>query len=298
MNYQGGTVFSHIDAVLKNHSFYNDFRINAVCSETYASKLLASKQALVDQGVAEADVHFSARFPRNEQAFVAQILSDLKQNNILPNDRYSSEAFAEYEKIIKQQYIHDSYATYIYPEEEQLLYALCAIAKPKRVAFLGAYYGYWAAWALPHIQDNGGSAYLLDVDQDVVDLAARNIRKLGFEGCARAIKQDAIEFMQNTDDQFDMLVIDAECDQSHPDPDFRGKAIYHPLLQAALPKLKQGGLVVCHNILLKNTTNDVYMDGVIQKNMREHRKFVPLVQTSLRKFIEYTSTEGVGIGMK
>ena len=298
MAYHGGTVFSHIDTVLQDYDFYNDFRVSRLCSESYAKKLFASKQALVELGVAEADVHFSARFPCDEEKFVKQTLSDLTQQGVLPGDAYNTAAYSEYAKLIDQQYLHGDYATYIYPEEAQLLYALCAITKPKRVAFLGAYYGYWAAWAFPHIQEANGMAYLLDVDQSVVDLATRNICNLGFEGCVQAIRQNAIEFMHNTDETFDMIVIDAECDDSHPDPDFRGKAIYHPLLQAALPKLKQGGLVVCHNILLKSAINDAYMDSVIKKNMQEYKKFLPLAQASLRKFIEYTSTEGVGIGLK
>ncbi len=297
-NYQGGTVFSHIDAVLQNYAFYNDFRINKLSSDEYASELLASKQALMDQGVAEADVHFCSRFPSNEKTFVEQTLADLVRNDILPNDQYCTDEFVDFANIIQLQYMHDNYATYIYPEEARLLYALSAIKKPKRVAYLGSYYGYWAVWTLPHVQKHGGNAYLLDVDQKVIDLATRNIRKLGFEGCASAINQDAIEFMRNVDDDFDMIVIDAECDQSHPDPDFRGKAIYHPLLQAALPKLKRGGLIVCHNILLENSTNDTYMDDVIKRNMEEYKKFLPLAQTSLRRFVEYTSTEGVGIGLK
>ncbi|HEX3147663.1 MAG TPA: class I SAM-dependent methyltransferase [Gemmataceae bacterium] len=195
-------------------------------------------------------------------------------------------------------YDHGGYPTYIYPEEAILLFALGDILKPRRAAFLGSYYGYWASWVLPGILERGGRAVLIDPDENAQRVAQANLGKFGSSGGVEFATITGERFLDDTPDNFDLVVIDAENPRDHPDPEQRGKRVYAPLLRHALPRLAPGAVVVCHNILLKNTLQGEFFQALLARNEDELGPFMALAGCELESFTEFTSTEGVGVGRR
>ena len=292
-----GPVFKYIDNILNEYSFYHLYRSGQISHEEYAIQLDVHANILQEKGIPKSEVHFSSRFPTNVQKFIQSCLIDLFAKNLISEVSYDEEQLESYVGRMDVEFDHAGYHTFIYPEEAQLLYALTSILKPKSVAFLGSYYGYWAFWSLPLLQKFGGQAYLVDINDEVNKVAQRNIINFGYESCAKVITADATTFSRTSTEMFDLIVIDAEGSKNDPDLERCGKRIYHPILKEALKKLRPGGKVVFHNILLNNFRYDPYFDFIISHNKTEFMNFLSLVSENFDLFLEYQSTEGIGVAV-
>jgi len=252
-------------------------------------------RTLTEAGLNENQIKLSERFPINEVAFVRACLDQLQQRAVIEAVDYPSTNFDTAAAEIETHFKHDRHLTYIFPEEARLLYALAHITTPKRVAFLGSYYGYWAAWALAAMESKSDVA-LLDVDPSVGSLASENLMNLRRGNGARSITTDAIIFMNQADDEsYDWIVLDAEGPKCGLPYDQTDKALYGVMLEAALPKLRPGGLLICHNILLSHHNDDPYFANMIRNNKRQFYKFDQLVRDNFSATVTFPTTEGVGV---
>lgn len=243
----------------------------------------------------ENQIKLIERFPSSEADFVAAALERLRKEGVIETTSYCTEAFEAYRTRVAASFDHAERVTYIFPEEERLLYALAEVTKPHRVAFLGSYYGYWAVWALPAISAAGGTATLLDTDGECVSLARRNIECLGLGGSAEVVARDAITYMLESREHFDWVVLDAEGPKLGLPYDETDKALYYAMGTAAIERLRPGGMLICHNILLAHNGDDPYFANMIRNNQRQFYKFLPLLEASCSRRVELSSTEGVGI---
>lgn len=193
---------------------------------------------------------------------------------------------------------HQGLGTYIYPEEGRLLLAIALAFRPRNAVFLGSYYGYWAAWALPAIVACGARAVLVDPDPRVAEVARRSLARL-YPGARVEIVCDTGEhYLAGGGGPFDLVVLDAELPRDHVDPTRRGKGVYAHLLRAALPRLAERSLLVCHNILFRDHSGCAFFDDVIARNREELAPFLALVAREYDCFVECPTTEGVGVGMR
>jgi predicted O-methyltransferase YrrM len=250
---------------------------------------------LVAAGVPPGEVHFVKRYPRDPKPFVRDAVARLAAAGVLPHATWD-EAAADDAASLAAAYDHDGYGTFIYPEEGLLLHALVTVLRPRATIFLGSYYGYWAAWALPALARCGGCAVLVDPDPSACAVARHNLAEYG--ELATVATATGAEFLGATRERFDLVVIDAELPRSHPDPDLAGKAVYRSLLQDALARCAPRTHVVCHNILFNDDTGDAHLARVIERNERELAGFRALAARELDRFVEIASTEGVGVGVR
>lgn len=255
----------------------------------------AAYRRLTEVGLNENQIKLIERFPANEADFVAAALERLRHAGLIETTSYSTEAFEAYRERVAIAFDHADRVTYIFPEEERLLYALAAVTKPRRVAFLGSYYGYWAMWALPAIAAAGGKATLLDTDGECVSLARRNIERLGLGDTAEVVAGDALAYMRENREQFDWVVLDAEGPKLGLPYDQTDKALYYPMGAVAVERIRAGGMLICHNILLAHHTEDPYFANMIRNNERQFYKFLPFLAASCPRRVELSSTEGVGV---
>ena len=170
--------------------------------------------------------------------------------------------------------------------------------RPKSAVFLGSYYGYWAHAALATIARHGGHAVLIDPDPRAQQVARRNLERPGLSDAIEIANTTGEEYLAKASGLFDFVVLDAEGPRTHPDPEQRGKAIYGRLLRHALPYMPPGSYLICHNILFEDIADCRYFDRIIARNRDELGPFLDLVRREFREFIECTSTEGVGIGIR
>jgi predicted O-methyltransferase YrrM len=244
------------------------------------------------------DVSFAKRYPYSIELFVIDSLKQLARAGIIDEPMIDCAHWQGVWQEIRSRYEHGDYGTYIYPEEGILLLALAETEAPKNALFLGSYYGYWAAWAIPGIAGGGGRVTLIDPDSASCGVAALNIGASAHSTQVRVVTATGQEFLRGCDELFDFVVIDAELPATHPDPAERGKGIYFSLLRAALPNMTRSALLVCHNILFSDHSGDPFFSKIIARNLQQLSRFRQVVAQEFGNFKELSSTEGVGVGRR
>ncbi len=246
-------------------------------------------------GVPAGEVHFAKRIPPSPERFVRDALARLVRARILPAAACDEPAAAA-AAALAARYDHGGLGTYVYPEEGRLLCALADVVRPRHAVFLGSYYGYWAAWAIPLIAARGGRVTLVDPDPRAAAVARRNAARYG--DAVRVEVATGAQVLAADIEPIDFVVIDAELPRTHPDPAERGKGVYRSLLAAALPRLAPRAYVVAHNVLLADATGDPLLAEVVARNLSELGPFCALAARELDGFLELASTEGVGVGVR
>ena len=290
-----GTIYNHMIRALKQFPAFHAFQNQEMDTKAYLQFLESHQADLEKLGLDEDQIHLSSRLAHDEVSKVDGILYDLKGAGVIDSVEYPKQEFDAYRQQVYESYDHGQYSTYIFPDEERLLYALAHILQPKSTVFLGSYYGYWGIWAMPGIQKGGGKACFLDVNPDVNALAERNYTEMGFAAHTEFLTKDGIGFCESTSQSFDLVVLDAECPKDHPNPEFRGKGIYGPLTRAVLPKLQPGATMVTHNILLENTISDSYFENKIKKNQLQLASYLDITMSQFAFSKGYNTTEGTGV---
>lgn len=291
-----GPVFGLIDAALRELPVYEAFRAGRLSHADFCAFVDGEAARLLARGVPEGDLPFVKRLPPSPAEKVAETLSELADRGLIPEAAFDAARAASAATIL-ESYDHGPFKTYIYPEEGLLLFALADLLRPRHALFLGSYYGYWAHWAIGPVAEGGGRLTLVDPSLHGCAVACANIISRAASGRASVVAARGEDFLAQTDELFDLVVLDAENPRDHPDPEQRGKRVYHSLLRACLPRLARDAVLVCHNILFADETGDPAFRRIIARNVDELGPFMRLVEERF-DFIEIKTTEGVGVGRR
>jgi predicted O-methyltransferase YrrM len=293
-----GPVFERVDAVLLGAPDYQGFKDGRLSRAAFVDFLEGMRDRLIEQGVPDADVHFAKRYPVSLAASAEGAFEHLALWGLRLPTHY--HAFADSVAAnIATGFDHRGYGTYIYPEEGRLLLAVALASQCRHAVFLGSYYGYWAAWAIPAMAARGGKVVLVDPDPRAGDVARNNLAHLYPTAQIEVVCDTGEHYLQQAPDRpFDLVVLDAEVPRTDPDPSRRGKGVYAHLLRSVLPHLARPSLLVCHNILFNDHAGCEYFDRVISRNREELGAFLDLVAQEYDAFLEFPTTEGVGIGRR
>ncbi|KAK6537419.1 hypothetical protein TWF694_011606 [Orbilia ellipsospora] len=290
----GGTIFTEINQVLSSFPPFNSFRGGEISATEYQKWVQEDGFGTVE-GLNEDKINLSARFPRDKHEFVRMVLSQCRALDIIDDDSYDAKDTDEALGKVEASYEHGKYATYIFPEESALLYAIVRNARPARAVFMGSYYGYWAIAAKAAMPTM--DLTLLDINQEVMEVAQKSFGNCGLNVKTKFTVADAEEEVAGIED-IDLLVLDAEGPKSNAIPeDYRDKAIYYPHLKAALNNLKSGALLVAHNVILSNFTGGAYFEEKQRYYRQQYKKFLPLLQENFT-YIVLDSTEGTLVARK
>lgn len=290
-----GTVFDAVHATLGRSPLYRSFRANGCSRSEFHRFVEAQTEYLQTAGVPKSDIPFMKRFPREPRACAMLVVADMQRRGILPAASCDTSLLEQTERMMAS-YQHGPFKTFIYPEEGLLLAAVAQIAAPRHAIFLGSYYGYWAHWAIPAIVSAGGRVTLVDPNPACCDTARANLLVNGFAEWVDVVEAPGESYLAANRETFDLVVLDAENPRDHPDPNQRGKRVYHSLMRACLPRLVPAALLVCHNILFTDDSGDPTFVHVIERNRDELASFAELAAGHFAPFVEYRTTEGVGIG--
>lgn len=294
-----GTAAERIARGLRGAPVFDRWAAGVVDRRAYAAKLDAMLASETAPFLSENERALSARLHWRPGDTVAQALDELVEAGVLESTEYDVDAFAAIRDSMSETWDHGGRRTFIFPEEAQLLFAIANVTRPRTIAFLGSYYGYWAAWALAGAAPWLERAVLLDIDPDVTALAAANLTRLGLATGVEVVAGDAIEHMAaEPPDTFDLVVLDAEGPRTGPDRRFLGKRIYGPIVEAAMPRLKAGGRLVAHNILLDRLVDHAYFGDLVARNTDELDEFLGRVRRCCDRRVHLRTTEGVGVYRK
>ena len=263
-----GTFVSYVEKILSPKQYYQDYTSEIITQAEFCEAMLADESL---KGVAGFhDIPRIAKMPPNEIMPSEKIFGYLAANNLISAADYNTMygGLDEYRKNIYENYDHGEFITYVYPEDERLLYATAKIAKPKHLFMAGSYYGYLAIWAMQAVRDAGGVAVFSDIDKEVCDLAKANFAKLGFEDCAEICCESASILLANRTEPIDMLILDATGRGDDLRPEYRGKRIYGAFLQEAKHLLRKGSVIYIHNMEPENPEMRPLVDGLREINAR------------------------------
>jgi len=238
----------HVEKTLAPKKYYADYLSKKIDSAQFR-QAMAADASLPDSGwVNEYNLRRISISPPDEKLPTDTIVKYLAENGVLPQCENMYGGFEDYRKSIRENYNHGEFLTFIFPEDELLLYAAAKITQPKNIFVAGSYYGYFAIWAMKTVSENNGTATLSDINEKVCELAKENFIKFGYGNNSNICCEDAEALLLRRTEPIDMFVLDAAGRGDDPRPEYRGKRIYGPFLKAAKHLLKEGSVIVVHNM--------------------------------------------------
>jgi predicted O-methyltransferase YrrM len=132
------------------------------------------------------------------------------------------------------------------PTTGRLLFSLVAAQAGCEVLELGGSRGYSAIWLASGARILGGRVLSFERDPRKAAAWRANVAEAGLDEWAELVEGDAVEALEQLEDTFDVVFIDAEKDD------------YERLFELARPRLEPGGLVVADNVLSHVETLGAY----------------------------------------
>lgn len=134
------------------------------------------------------------------------------------------------------------------PVVGRLLETLVWLARPSRVLEIGTYSGGSALWMARGLPD-GATITSLELSEEHAAFARRHIEAAGLADRVSVVVGPALDTLATLDGPFDLVFLDAD------------KPGYVGYLDAVLPKLADGGLVVADNTLRSGRVLDPQNEG-------------------------------------
>ncbi|MBR5586349.1 MAG: O-methyltransferase [Clostridia bacterium] len=158
------------------------------------------------------------------------------------------------------------YIPIISPEVAQLIRLLTEMTKSEKILEIGSAIGY-SSILFAGFSENM-KITTIEMDEERAAQAEENISRAGMEKRITLLKGNALEVMDELDEQFDLVFVDA------------AKGQYNNFLPKCLRLLKSGGILVSDNILYRGTVAET---GFIP---RKHRTIIVNMKEYLKKISE------------
>ncbi len=137
-----------------------------------------------------------------------------------------------------EQYAAENHVPIIQPEVAALMKVLGNMHKPGRILEVGTAIGYSSMLFSGFLKD-GGVIDTIERNEQMIEIARKNIKAAGLQNTINVIAGDAIEVLGCLDKQYDMIFLDA------------AKGQYNEFLEQSKRMLVAGGLLVSDNVLYK-----------------------------------------------
>lgn len=243
----GGPVYLAIMEKAAQLPFVQDYMNGKIDQNAFQHKMIMNRIELASLGLDDSWFDLLYRFPNDQWRGARQLAEALLSTGGFPAPVVDEHGYKAFENRVGTHFAHlpDRF-TSIFPEEARIGFTLSCTIKPSSIFVAGSYYGYLAVWLIPGLAANG-QMILSDVDPVVCGLAERNMHAMGEGGRVKVKCEDAEKLLRNDTTPIDLFVLDAYGGYGHKDPQYHGKAIYGPLMKAALPRLHEKSLVHVHN---------------------------------------------------
>lgn len=163
--------------------------------------------------------------------------------------------------IAMRVYAEKNHVPIIEKECEDFHKFLLNILKPEKILELGTAIGYSA---IVFAKTSGAFIKSVEISEDMVKLAEENIKNANLENNIKVINRDALEFLLETKDSYDLIFIDA------------AKGQYEKYFDEAIKHLNKGGTIICDNVLFRGM--------IANQNLVKRRKIT--IVKRLRKFLD------------
>ena len=257
---ENGQFAFYAERILSQKDYYKDYINQKINSEQFYNAMKSDESLANIAGFHEYNFKHISLTPPDDKMPAEKIIGYFIKNNILKSCENMYNGFDEYRKYIHENYNHGENVTFIYPEDERLMYAVAKLTQPKNVFIGGSYYGFLIIWAMKFIKENNGKVVLSDIDSEVCELARENFDKLGFGENTEIYCENAENLLAKRTEPIDMLVLDATGRHDDPRPEYRGKRIYGALLREAKHLLNKDSVIFIHNMEIENPEMKMLVD--------------------------------------
>ena len=245
--YMQGRYWEFCEGVFSKYSFFNEFRAGRLSKTEYQKEMEKHRTEIIASGIDEYNFgRMSVSVSGNRE--VIDMLRDFQLQGGFESIDYGEAGFEAFSAKIKPNYDCGGFLTFIFPEDELLMYATAALVKPKTMFVAGSFFGYWVIWAMEAIKKCNGICTMSDINPDVMRIAEMNMKKFGYDNYINAVTGDAEKQLLSSDETIDLLVLDATGNHNDERESHRGKTLYSTLLSAARPRLRKGSIILIHNL--------------------------------------------------
>ncbi len=141
------------------------------------------------------------------------------------------------------------------PTDGRFLRIIVEAARVQKALELGSSYGYSALWIGSGLEQTGGHLWTVEIDAGRAKECRENIREAGLENTVTSIEDDAFKAIPQLakEGPWDFVFLDA------------WKSDYKRYLDALLPQMSPGGLIVAHNTLERADEMPDYLEAVFNR---------------------------------
>ena len=242
-----GRYWDFCEGILSKYNFFNEFRAGKLSKTDYRAEMEVHRSDIIASGIDEYNFgRLLLSVSGNRE--VVDMLREFQRQGGFDCIEYGEEAFEAFSAKIKPYYDCGGYVTFIFPEDELMMYATVVLTAPKTMFVAGSFFGYWVIWAMEALKKCNGVCTMSDINPDVMRIAEMNMKKFGYEEYVKPIVGDAEELLLSSDEKIDLLVLDATGRHNDERISHRGKTLYSTLLSAARPRLCEGSIILIHNL--------------------------------------------------
>lgn len=137
-----------------------------------------------------------------------------------------------------EQYAGENHVPVIQPEVAAFMKVMGKTLAPARILEVGTAIGY-SAILFSGFLKSGGKIDTIERNEQMIELARKNIKAAGLQNTINVIAGDAMEVLSCLDKRYDMIFLDA------------AKGQYAEFLELSKRMLVPGGLLVSDNVLYK-----------------------------------------------
>lgn len=135
-----------------------------------------------------------------------------------------------------EDYARDNYVPIVMTDAARLLAFQVAQMRPEHILELGTAIGYSAILMALY---SDASIVTVERDENMREMAEENIRSFGLEKRVKVVLSECVAYLKDTEESYDFIFMDA------------GKSHYREYFDLSLPKLREGGTILCDNVLYK-----------------------------------------------
>lgn len=161
----------------------------------------------------------------------------------------------------------ETHLNYLYPRmlsgvlQGRLLATLSKLLRPKRILEIGTYTGY-SALCLAEGLPEDGLLHSIELDPELREIATRYLREAGYSDKIQLHTGAALDIIPSLKETFELVFMDAE------------KYEYEAYLNAVLPLMPAGGLILADNVLWSGNVADPEIQDKKTNALRGFNRFV------------------------
>lgn len=183
-------------------------------------------------------------------------------------ENYLERAAGAGDEVLREMEAHAARHDFpiVGPVVGRILTQLALLCGARRVMELGSGFGYSAYW-FAQAMDEKGELILTEYKSENLERASKWLTRGEVRPRVRLLAGDALESLERQEGPFDIVFCDID------------KHDYPKALQAAVPKLRPGGLMITDNVLWQGKVaeeppdpDDEALEGVLEYNRRAYER--------------------------